>query len=31
MDKYLQSTHGSTHTSYKLQLVDLFSLKSEAE
>jgi poly [ADP-ribose] polymerase 2/3/4 len=31
MNKYLQTTHANTHTSYQLELVDLFSLKSEVE
>ena len=31
INKYLQSTHASTHTHYKLVLEDLFALKSNSE
>ena len=29
--KYLQSTHGNTHSSYKLELEDLFEIKTGFE
>jgi hypothetical protein len=31
IDKYLQTTHGKHHTSYNLEIVDLFRVSSEME